>query len=86
MVYTDGATIDVPAAKAVALEDPTGCGDAFRAGLLYGIMREFDWETTGRIAALMGAFKIEKHGTQNHEFEPAEFAARFQNNFGYQYL
>jgi adenosine kinase len=42
-----------------------------------------DWETTGRLAALMGAIKIEAHGTQNHFLEPAAIAARFKSDFGY---
>jgi adenosine kinase len=81
--YTRGKQIKIPAARPCALADPTGCGDAYRAGLLYGLARDMDWETTGRIASLMGAIKIEKHGTQNHSFTQEEFAARFKENFGY---
>ncbi|MCB1875278.1 MAG: carbohydrate kinase family protein, partial [Chromatiales bacterium] len=61
----------------------TGCGDAYRAGLLYGLEKGFDWRTTGSIASLMGAIKIETHGTQNHRFESQEFADRFKASFGY---
>ena len=82
-IYTQGQCLHIPAAKPNALSDPTGCGDAYRAGLLYGLMNEFDWETTGRIASLMGAIKIEHHGTQNHTFEMAAFKQRFHENFGY---
>ncbi|MCL4315950.1 MAG: carbohydrate kinase family protein [Gammaproteobacteria bacterium] len=82
-VYTNGKQIKVPAARPSALADPTGCGDAYRAGLLYGLDQGHDWETTGRIASLMGAIKIEKHGTQNHRFTQEEFAARFKEDFGY---
>ena len=67
------------------MEDPTGCGDAYRAGLLYGLMKGMDWETTGRIASLMGAIKIEQEGTQNHKFTPQEFAERFKESFGYSF-
>ena len=81
-IYTDNKRIDIPAAPARHLHDPTGCGDAFRAGLLYGLMNNLDWETTGRIAALMGAIKIEHHGTQNHSFTPEEFAQRYLESFG----
>lgn len=84
-IYTDGKTVEIPAAKATALHDPTGCGDAYRAGLLYSLDRGMDWETTGRIAGLMGAIKIEHHGTQNHRFDLDEFRARFQQEFGYQF-
>jgi len=82
-IYTDGKRLDIPCAKAEKLADPTGCGDAYRAGLIHGIMHGKDWETTGRIASLLGAIKIEQHGTQNHKFTMTEFAARFENNFGF---
>ncbi|MCZ6731990.1 MAG: PfkB family carbohydrate kinase, partial [Gammaproteobacteria bacterium] len=61
---------------------PTGCGDAYRAGLLYGLMHDLPWETTGRIAALMGAIKIEHPGTQQHHFTRDEFDARLKQAFG----
>ena len=82
-VYTGGRTIEIPAAAVAQVNDPTGCGDAYRAGLLYGLLNGLDWETTGRIASLMGAIKIERHGTQNHRFTRAEFDARFERSFGY---
>ena len=82
-IYRNSERIDIPAARVNNVNDPTGCGDAYRAGLLYGIDRDMDWETTGRIAALMGAIKIEQHGTQNHSFTPEEFADRFKQNFDY---
>ncbi|MCP5424566.1 MAG: carbohydrate kinase family protein [Gammaproteobacteria bacterium] len=82
-IQTADARIDIPAALAKEVVDPTGCGDAYRAGLLYGMMRGLDWETTGRIAALAGAYKIEKPGTQNHRFDWDEFRERFSENFGY---
>ncbi|MDQ7073105.1 MAG: carbohydrate kinase family protein [Gammaproteobacteria bacterium] len=69
-IYTNGERLDIPSAKVDKLADPTGCGDAYRAGLLHGIMHDKDWETTGRIASLLGAIKIEQHGTQNHELYP----------------
>ncbi|HEB66806.1 MAG TPA: carbohydrate kinase family protein [Gammaproteobacteria bacterium] len=82
-VYTKQHRIDIPVAEARAINDPTGCGDAYRAGLLYGLLNDMDWETTGRIAALMGAIKIEHHGTQNHLFTLDEFFERFAEAFGY---
>lgn len=81
-IYTGGQCIEIPVAKAHALNDPTGCGDAYRAGLLYGIMNEYDWEVTGRIASLIGAIKIEQHGTQNHAFTMESFKARYFESFG----
>jgi len=80
-IYTDRQRIDIPAAPVSVLNDPTGCGDAFRAGLLYGLLNELDWKTIGRIAALMGAIKIEHHGTQNHRFSAEEFRERYRASF-----
>ena len=76
-IYRGRDQIVIPTARPRNIVDPTGCGDAYRAGLLYGLMNEMDWETTGRIASLMGAIKIEKHGTQNHHFSMDEFKERF---------
>ncbi|HEB92174.1 MAG TPA: carbohydrate kinase family protein [Gammaproteobacteria bacterium] len=81
-IYTREHRLEIPAAPVTAINDPTGCGDAYRAGLLYGLMNDMDWETSGRIASLLGAIKIEKHGTQNHPFARDEFERRFQEAFG----
>ena len=81
VIYSQGKKIDIPAAQAKAIKDPTGCGDAFRAGLLYGLMNDYDWPTTGRIASLLGAIKIEHEGTQNHQFLLDDFKRRYQENF-----
>lgn len=83
-IYTDTHRHEIPLAKASAINDPTGCGDAYRAGILYGLLNDMDWETTGRIASLLGAIKIESHGTQNHVFTMDEFYERFNKSFGYQ--
>ena len=82
VIYTPEGEITVPCAKARAVVDPTGCGDAYRAGLLHGLMHGLDWQATGRIASLLGAIKIESLGTQNHRFTQAEFQARLKENFG----
>ncbi len=82
-IYTKDKTYNIPLAKTESVSDPTGCGDAYRAGLLYGLANDMDWETTGLIASLMGAIKIEKHGTQNHTFTLDEFKQRFKENFEY---
>jgi len=82
VIYTDGRRLDIPAAKAAAVVDPTGCGDAFRAGILYGLLHGLDWETTGQMASLMGAIKIASRGTQNHRFTRAEFDAQYEKAFG----
>ena len=82
VIMTGGREIAIPAARPDAVVDPTGCGDAYRAGLIYGLIRGLDWETTGRIASLLGALKIAHAGTQNHRFTAGEFAARFRAAFG----
>lgn len=81
-IHIDGDTIKIPVAKTQAALDPTGCGDAYRAGLLFGIHHKFDWEVTGRIASLMGAIKIQQHGTQNHNFDRDEFDSLYFESFG----
>lgn len=80
-IHTKDTEYQIPVATTTTIEDPTGCGDAFRAGLLFGLMNELDWETTGRIASLMGAIKIENKGTQNHVFSMSEFETRFKETF-----
>ena len=82
VVHTGGRSIEIPPAKAGDTVDPTGCGDAFRAGLIHGLVNGMDWETTGRLASLMGALKVERHGTQNHRCTRAELESRFRESFG----
>ena len=82
VIHTKKQSYEIPTVTPKSVEDPTGCGDAYRAGLLYGLSNELDWETTGRIASLMGAIKIEQHGTQNHSFTRKQFEERFKAAFG----
>ena len=82
-MHTRAGMVQVPAATAMRVVDPTGCGDAYRAGLIYGLMNDMDLATTGRIASLMGALKIENLGPQNQRFTFAEFAEQFRQQFGY---
>jgi len=82
IIYADGCRIDIPCVKAPRLLDPTGCGDAYRAGLLYGIAEGFDWEKTGRLASLMGSIKIGARGGQNHAASREEIEDQFRRNFG----
>jgi len=82
VVHSGGRTIEVPCVKPDAVVDPTGCGDAFRAGLLYGLASEYDWETTGRLASLLGALKIAQRGGQNHRFTRDEIGQRYRDAFG----
>jgi adenosine kinase len=81
VIHTKAGPIEIPCAKPKAVVDPTGCGDAYRAGLIHGLLHGLDWKTTGRIASLMGAIKIEALGTQNHKFTPAEFQQRLAAAF-----
>ncbi|MFK5892454.1 MAG: PfkB family carbohydrate kinase, partial [Pseudomonadota bacterium] len=80
-IVTANETLLIPVAKINSLKDPTGCGDAFRGGILYGLLNDLDWEITGRIASLMGAYKIETHGTQNHYFTFDDIKLRFKESF-----
>jgi len=82
VIYVDGSPLRIPSVKAEAVLDPTGCGDAYRAGLLYGIAQGFDWPTTGRLASLMGAIKIASRGGQNHVLTRDEIGARYREAFG----
>ncbi|MEW8426696.1 MAG: carbohydrate kinase family protein, partial [Candidatus Thiodiazotropha sp.] len=84
-IITRDKVYSIPSAPVKAVVDPTGCGDAYRAGVIYGLMNDIDWETTGRIAALMGAIKIEQAGTQNHFMSPEEFGHRFEKAFDYKF-
>ncbi|MDG1249118.1 MAG: carbohydrate kinase family protein [Gammaproteobacteria bacterium] len=85
VVYTEAETLQIPAVSVANIKDPTGCGDAYRAGLIFGLMNAMDWQTTCRIASLMGAIKIAHHGTQNHYFTMAEFAEQFEQAFSYRF-
>lgn len=84
-IHAGGERYDIPAVPAAKIADPTGCGDAYRAGLLYGITNGFDWPTTGRLASLLGSIKIAHQGGQNHSFTAQEVADKFEAAFGYRY-
>ena len=82
LIHADRALHRIPSARPQAVLDPTGCGDAYRAGLLYGIAQGWDWPTTGRLASLMGAVKIASRGGQNHRASKDELGARYREAFG----
>lgn len=84
-IYANGARHDIPVVTADAVVDPTGCGDAYRAGLLYGIVNGYDWPTTGRLASVMGALKIAHQGGQNHVATKEQIGDRFEAAFGYRF-
>jgi adenosine kinase len=83
VILANGERHEVPCATPEAVVDPTGCGDAYRAGLLYGIARGWDWPTTGKLGAVMGALKIAHRGAQNHAAARDEIESRFRTAFGY---
>ena len=82
-IYADGQVHEVPVAKASEVLDPTGCGDAYRAGLMFGMHKGYDWPTCGRLAGLLGAIKIAHRGGQNHRFTWDEVEDRFKAEYGY---
>jgi len=82
VIHADGRHHEIPTVPPDVINDPTGCGDAYRAGLIYGLMNSLDWETTGRVASLLGSIKIAHAGTQNHRFDMSEFRQRFRAAFG----
>ena len=83
VIFANGQRHEIPIVKAGAILDPTGCGDAYRAGLLYGITNDWDWPSTGRLGALMGSIKIEQRGAQNHRATTQEITERFKREFSY---
>ena len=83
LIYTEGREIAIPTPKPAAIVDPTGCGDAYRAGLMYGIQRGWAWETSGRLASLMGSIKIASRGGQNHAPSRREIEVQFEQHFGF---
>jgi adenosine kinase len=82
LIHAGDQIHQIPCVKPHAVIDPTGCGDAYRAGLLYGIAQGWDWRTTGRLASLMGAIKIASRGGQNHQVTRDEVGARYREAFG----
>jgi adenosine kinase len=81
-IYAEGSVIEIPPVKPTQVVDPTGCGDAYRAGLLYGIGQHWDWERTGRLASLLGSLKIASRGGQNHGLSREGIAGRYVEHFG----
>jgi adenosine kinase len=81
LIHAGGQQLEIASVKPEAVVDPTGCGDAYRAGLLYGIALQMDWRTTGQLASLVGALKIASRGGQNHRFTRDEIAERYREAF-----
>lgn len=83
-IHADGKLVRIAPVKVDNIVDPTGCGDAFRSGLLYGVRNHWDWTAAGQLASLMGGIKIEQAGTQNHTPSKSDIEARFRENFGHE--
>ena len=81
-IHTNGQCIEIPCVEADAVVDPTGCGDAYRSGLLYGIANGWDWQRTGSLAAVMGAIKVAHQGCQSHTPTRDEIGERYLKAFG----
>jgi adenosine kinase len=81
-IYADGQVWSIPPVPPITVAEPTGVGDAYRAGVIKGMLRKYSWETTGRIAALAATYVLEQHGTQNHHYSPKEFVTRYRQTFG----
>ncbi|MFZ4063136.1 MAG: carbohydrate kinase family protein [Polynucleobacter sp.] len=82
-IYSEGKRTAIPPVPVARVLDPTGCGDAFRGGLLFGLENGMDWETTGRLASLMGSIKITHQGPQNHQISKEDIADQFKSAFGF---
>ncbi len=82
IIFADGKEIEIPCVKPAAIVDPTGCGDAYRSGLLYGIVNNLDWQTIGQLGSLMGALKIAQRGGQNHQFSRDQIDQLYFDQFG----
>src|SRR5271170_5165777 len=80
-IYSGGTHLAIPSAPVSKVVDPTGCGDAYRAGLIHGLLHGLDWRVTGHMASLLGAIKIESRGTQNHDFTRPQFERRLGQAF-----
>jgi adenosine kinase len=81
-IYAEGRILEIPPVTPTQVVDPTGCGDAYRAGLLYGIGQGWDWERTGRLASLLGSLKVATRGGQNHALSREAIATFYDERFG----
>lgn len=83
LIMTGKEKILVPAAKPKSVTDPTGAGDAYRAGFLAGFLKDLPLPVCGRMGALAAVYTVERHGTQTHHFSLAQFKKRYKLNFGH---
>ncbi len=83
VITSGGQRFDIPVVKPKVLAEPTGVGDAYRAGIIKGILHGYPWPVAGRLGSLAAVYVLEKHGTQNHDYTLDEFVARFRGEFGH---
>ncbi len=81
-IYAEGQELHIPAVPPEPMAEPTGVGDAYRAGLIKGLLHNLPWETTGRIATLAATYVLEQYGTQAHRYSLEEFLDRYHRVFG----
>ena len=81
-LWANGQRTDVPAVKPMRVADPTGVGDAYRAGIIKGMGLGLPWSVIGRMGSLAATYVLEQPGTQNHSYTWPEFVARYRENFG----
>ena len=81
VIYDQGERYEIPVVPPEKPGEPTGVGDAYRAGLIVGFLHGFPWPVTGRIASLAATYVLEQHGTQEHHYSLAEFVARYRRVF-----
>jgi adenosine kinase len=82
LIYTDNRTIHIPPAHPTRIAEPTGAGDAYRAGIITGMMRGYPWEVTGRISSITAVYVLEQHGTQRHTYTRRQIANRYRELYG----
>ena len=80
-VYAAGKEYNIPVVPEVSIVDPTGVGDAFRAGFLAGYARGWSWQLCGQIGSLAATYCLEQNGPQNHSFTRLAFVRRFRQHF-----
>ncbi len=81
LLWIDGEEHHLPTVRPRQIVEPTGAGDAFRAGLMRGMQLELPWFVAGRMGALCATYVLEHMGTQRHHFTREEFVTRYRQHF-----
>ena len=80
-IFTKAETIEINALEIETIKDPAGCGDAYRAGIIFCILNGLGWKTSGQMATLMGKINLAHAGAQNHHFSMEEFCSLYESHF-----